>query len=86
MKKFIPGLLICLCAIPAWGANPAWLQEMTAEHHEITVYRSASCGCCKGWIDHLEAHHFDVTDVTVDDVNRFKHQFDVPTQAILRLT
>ena len=81
MKKLIPGLLLCLGAIPAWGADPAWLQEMTPERHEITVYRSASCGCCKGWIDHLEEHHFVVTDVTVDDVNRFKHQFDVPTQA-----
>jgi len=83
MKKHISGLLLLLClgALPAWGSNPAWLEGMTPERHEITVYRSASCGCCKGWIDHLEAHHFDVTDVTVDDVNRFKQQFDVPTQA-----
>ena len=70
-----------MTALPAWSANPYWLEGMTPERHEITVYRSASCGCCKGWIDHLEEHNFAVTDVTVDDVNRFKQQFDVPTQA-----
>ena len=70
-----------MTTLPAWSANPYWLEGMTPERHEITVYRSASCGCCKGWIDHLEEHNFEVTDVTVDDVNRFKQQFDVPTQA-----
>ena len=73
--------LALLLAGPASAADPVWLEGKTADSHEITVYRSASCGCCKGWIDHLEAHNFIVKDVTVDDVNRFKQQFDVPTQA-----
>jgi len=81
VNRFMTGVLICLGAFPVWAANPTWLQGVTPERHDITVYRSASCGCCKGWIEHLEAHHFIVTDVTVDDVNRFKQQFDVPTQA-----
>lgn len=80
-NRVFGALLVCLAALPAWAANPVWLEGMTPERHEITVYRSASCGCCKGWIDHLEDHHFIVKDVTVDDVNRFKQQFDVPTQA-----
>jgi hypothetical protein len=63
------------------ASNPIWLEGKTDERHEITVYRSASCGCCKGWINHLEDHNFVVKDVTVDDVNKFKHQFNVPTQA-----
>ena len=81
LKLLTQGLLICLFALPAWGANPLWLEGATPDRHEITVYRHASCGCCKGWISHLEDHHFIVKDVTVDDVNRFKQQFDVPTQA-----
>ena len=63
------------------ASNPIWLEGKTDERHEITVYRSASCGCCKGWINHLEDHNFVVKDVTVDAVNKFKHQFNVPTQA-----
>ena len=27
----------------------------------IIVHRSASCGCCGGWVDHLRASGFDVT-------------------------
>jgi hypothetical protein len=74
-------LLIGLGLNPAWGANPFWLEGKTPEVHEITVYRNASCGCCKGWIKHLQDHNFAVTDVTVDDVDRFKQQFDVPPRA-----
>ena len=70
-----------MIAASSWASNPVWLEGKTAQSHEITVYRSASCGCCKGWIDHLKEHNFRVKDVTVDDVNKFKHQFNVPTQA-----
>lgn len=74
-------MLLCLFTSPLWAANPFWLEGRNSDSHEIMVYRSATCGCCKGWIDHLEAHNFTVKDVTVDDVNRFKQQFNVPTQA-----
>ena len=81
MKQLVTVLLIFLIATPLWASNPVWLEGKTADSHEITVYRSSSCGCCKGWIEHLEAHNFAVTDVAVDDVNKFKQQFNVPTQA-----
>lgn len=81
IKLTTTGLLIWLSVFPAWAANPFWLQGVTLERQQITVYRHASCGCCKGWISHLEDHNFVVKDVTVDDVNKFKQQFDVPTQA-----
>ena len=81
MKAPILGIIFCLVALPSWAANPAWLEGKTGDRYEITVYRSASCGCCKGWINHLKEHNFDVTDITVDDVNKFKLQFNVPQQA-----
>ncbi len=81
MKLQIFALLMCLARASLWASNPVWLEGRTAQSHEITVYRNASCGCCKGWIKHLEAHNFAVTDVTVNDVNTFKQQFNVPTQA-----
>lgn len=80
MKSQILGIIFSVIALPAWAGNPVWLEGKTDAQHQITVYRSASCGCCKGWIDHLRDHNFDVTDVTVDDVNKFKLQFNVPTQ------
>ena len=80
MKSQILGILLCAIALPGWAANPVWLEGKTDEQHQITVYRSASCGCCKGWIDHLREHNFEVTDVTVNDVNEYKLKFNVPTQ------
>ena len=81
MKIKAYGIFLCLIGTSSWASNPIWLEGKTDERHKITVYRSASCGCCKGWINHLEDHNFVVKDVTVDDVNKFKHQFNVPTQA-----
>ena len=34
----------------------------------VTSYRSASCGCCKGWVQHMRANGFTVRDVVVADV------------------
>jgi hypothetical protein len=93
LKTIIPAILFCVIALPSWAGNPAWLEGKTEQRHQITVYRSASCGCCKGWIDHLKDHNFDVTDVTVDDVNEFNTAIvdgvaiegHVPAQDIKRL-
>jgi hypothetical protein len=81
MKIQLIGILMCLLALPLWASNPLWLEGKTDDRHEITVYRSATCGCCKGWVKHLEEHNFVVKDVTVNDVNTFKQQFKVPAQA-----
>ncbi|RDE19644.1 DUF411 domain-containing protein [Motiliproteus coralliicola] len=62
------------------AGDPVWLEGRTAESHQITVYRSASCGCCKGWIDHLREHSFIVDDRTVDNLNAIKQQHGVPPQ------
>ncbi len=81
MNSPVIALLMFLVSPALWASNPVWLEGKTGQSHDITVYRSATCGCCKGWIEHLEAHNFAVTDVTVDDVNSFKQQFNVPPQA-----
>jgi hypothetical protein len=81
MKIIFFALSSSLMLTTSWAANPVWQEGKTNTRHEITVYRSASCGCCKGWIDHLKDHNFDVKDVTVDDVSKYKTQFEVPAQA-----
>jgi hypothetical protein len=39
---------------------------------QITVYKSASCGCCKGWVKHLESEGFNVTAIDVDNLPAIK--------------
>ena len=76
--KYVVGLLLALVLMPLSAGDEFWKQGMTGESYEITVYRSATCGCCKGWIDHLEEHNFKVKDVIVDDVAPYKRQLGVP--------
>ncbi|HEY5719416.1 MAG TPA: DUF411 domain-containing protein [Gammaproteobacteria bacterium] len=75
----VAGLLALFASFPAGAASP-WdaAQVEHAGSREITVYRSPSCGCCKGWIDHLRTHGFEVSDVARDDVMPIKQQLGLP--------
>lgn len=81
MKIQILGALLLFVFNPLWASNPVWLEGKTETEYDITVYRSASCGCCKGWITHLKDHNFNVEDVVVSDVNQYKKQMNIPPQA-----
>jgi hypothetical protein len=45
----------------------------------ITVYKSATCGCCAKWNDHLRASGFTVTNHDLPDVTAVKEQHGVPS-------
>jgi hypothetical protein len=45
---------------------------------KIVSYRSASCGCCKKWINHLRDSGFQVIDKIVEDVSVIKNQYQIP--------
>ncbi len=45
---------------------------------EITVYKSATCGCCKEWVKHLEANGFSVKALDVPDLVPYKTANGVP--------
>ena len=79
--KYVSGLLLAFFLSPAFASDEYWQQGATDQRHEITVYRSATCGCCKGWIAHLREHNFDVKDVTVPDVQPYKENLGVPPRA-----
>ncbi|GGY60430.1 DUF411 domain-containing protein [Marinobacter zhanjiangensis] len=44
----------------------------------ITVHKSPSCGCCGGWIEHLEQNGFDVKVENTDNINDIKIEHQVP--------
>ncbi|MGL6135436.1 MAG: DUF411 domain-containing protein [Prochlorococcaceae cyanobacterium] len=45
---------------------------------QVDAYRSASCGCCKGWLDHLRTAGFTVRDHVVEDLEAVKLSLGVP--------
>lgn len=79
ISRLLLTLLLATATLPLFAASP-WDTPRRGHEgaREITVYRSPTCGCCKGWIDHLRAHGFEVTDVLRDDVNPTKQQLGLP--------
>ena len=47
----------------------------------ITVYKSPSCGCCKGWVEHVKAAGYKVDVHDVANVNPVKDDAGVPADA-----
>ena len=45
---------------------------------KVVSYRSASCSCCKKWINHLRNNGIEVVDNIVEDVSVIKNQYQIP--------
>ena len=61
--------------------NPHKSIALTQENIDIpkvVSYRSASCGCCKEWINHLRDNGIEVVDNIVEDVSAIKIQYQIP--------
>ena len=59
-------------------------QESTAKSQEnlkipkVVSFRSASCGCCKKWVNHLRDNGLEVVDNIVENISEIKQQYNVP--------
>lgn len=61
-----------LPALPALGAQ--------AKLPPMTVYKSASCGCCKNWVEHARTNGFTVRTIDTEDLAGVKAEMGVPGQ------
>ena len=66
-------LLAVALALTACAGEPA-----PADLPVVTVYKTASCACCRGWVDHLRAEGFTVETVDLPDLHAVKEQRGVP--------
>lgn len=62
-------LLATAAAILAAGA---------ARPQELTVYKTSSCGCCKGWISTMARAGFRPRVITLDDISPVWRKHGVP--------
>lgn len=44
----------------------------------IEVYKSAYCGCCSGWVEHLKSNGLDVRVIDVDSPSDYREKFGMP--------
>lgn len=66
-----------IAAISAIGARAVFAQQALPV---MTVYKSASCGCCKLWVDHARSAGFTVREVNTDDLATVKREMGIPSR------
>jgi len=45
---------------------------------QVTVHKDPTCGCCGGWVAHLETHGFHTKVIETTEINRVKARLGVP--------
>ena len=48
-----------------------------SQTHEITVYKTATCGCCSVWVNHLRENKFTVKVIEVESTAEYQKKFGV---------
>lgn len=72
LKLTAGGVLTLAALLSTAAAQPA--------NVPVTVYKSATCGCCAKWNDHMKAAGFAVTSNDLPDVTPMKDKNGVPQQ------
>ena len=65
-------------ALAAVGARRLWGVRVPEPGTAITVYKSASCGCCAKWVDHLQSNGFAPTVQDEENMDAIKDEMGVP--------
>lgn len=76
LRPIVYGFLalpLVLAGLASWGQRAA--------DNEITVYKTAACGCCSKWVDHLKENGFQVTVHEVENTTEYSRQHGVPDSA-----
>ena len=73
---------------PAEQAAPASAEEQTAQAADaatpdpslpvMTVYKTATCGCCRAWVTHLQQNGFRVETIDLPSLAQVKEQYGIP--------
>jgi hypothetical protein len=80
MRRAVP-FWILMAAFPAVLTIAVVAQPGAPARPTITVYKSATCGCCVNWVEYLREQGFDPVAHTTERVDEIKAQHGVPRQA-----
>lgn len=79
LSRWIPLALAAAVAVSLGAASSEHRADPgSAAVSVVTVYKSASCGCCGKWVDYLRANGFEVKVVDMDDLSEVKSASGVP--------
>ncbi|MES9844318.1 MAG: DUF411 domain-containing protein [Candidatus Sedimenticola sp. 6PFRAG5] len=79
-SQMVIGLaLVVLLLIGGLGLLSAQ-QSSSSTDHNIVVYKSPTCGCCKEWVKHLKNNGFSVEVHNQQNVAPIKRELGVPAR------
>ncbi|WP_158590360.1 copper-binding protein [Noviherbaspirillum cavernae] len=73
-RNFIQAISAAVLAMSGFAFNAA------AALPAIDVYKSATCGCCSKWIEHLQANGFKVNAHDVPSPSDYRSKFGMPQE------
>lgn len=53
--------------------------NLSAQNTTISVTKDPGCGCCNGWVEHLQRDSFSVTVAESPQINQLKARLGVPS-------
>jgi hypothetical protein len=62
------------------GAEALAATDSPATPTKVKVYKSAYCGCCSNWVEHLRTAGFDVEVQETNELARVKSELGVPSE------
>ncbi len=82
-RTFLMGLLLvpALALTTAAGVGAEEIKRTFGQ--PITVYKSATCGCCQGWVDYLKTQGFRVDSHDVEDLNAVRAKLGMTEPSLM---
>lgn len=58
--------------------------DLASQTLNITVYRTPTCGCCKGWVEHIKENGFHVTDIvkSESEIQSIRQKYNLPSDLV----
>ena len=78
-RGFLAASLVGAATLVARRASAAMPLRTDVARPPVTVYKDASCGCCKKWIEHMQASGFTVDAHDSADMDAVKDHYGVPS-------
>ena len=78
-RGFLTATLASAATLIARRATAAVPLRITVARPPVTVYKDASCGCCKKWIEHMQSSGFTVDAHDSADMDAVKDHYGVPS-------
>jgi len=78
-RGFLAVALAGAGSLIARGAAAAVPVRTLLARPPVTVYKDPSCGCCKKWVEHMQASGFTVTAHDDSDMDALKDHYGVPS-------